>query len=115
MAALEHFAQTVPEDDPVFWICSFAVRTHQTSLLAPIDAVHVLQNNQHSVELGSSLEDSPFEKVCSCACVCAPGLIRLNSGSRSPQLQRRGDDTGSPGRHADTRLVLGQCSELLFG
>jgi hypothetical protein len=23
--SLEHFAVTVPEEDPVFWICSFAV------------------------------------------------------------------------------------------
>ena len=42
LAALEHFAATIPEADPVFWICSFA-------------------NNQHSVDLGSDLADSPFE------------------------------------------------------
>ena len=27
VAALEEFAKTVPEPDPVFWICTFAVKS----------------------------------------------------------------------------------------
>merc|ERR1740117_1062818 len=40
--ALEHFAKTIDESDPAFWICSFA-------------------NNQWSLELGDDLSGSPFE------------------------------------------------------
>jgi len=40
--ALEAFADTVPEEDPAFWICTFA-------------------NNQWSLELGDDLSGCPFE------------------------------------------------------
>jgi len=41
MQSLRHFALKMSRSDPAFWICSFA-------------------NNQHSVNLGTSLEASPF-------------------------------------------------------
>jgi len=41
MQSLRHFAFKMSRSDPAFWICSFA-------------------NNQHSVNLGTSLEASPF-------------------------------------------------------
>ena len=56
LAALEHFAATIPEADPVFWICSFAVRSVCKCVLTCS-----FQNNQHSVDLGADLADSPFE------------------------------------------------------
>eukprot|EP00931_Biecheleriopsis_adriatica_P022249 TRINITY_DN14351_c0_g3_i1.p1 TRINITY_DN14351_c0_g3~~TRINITY_DN14351_c0_g3_i1.p1 ORF type:complete len:1332 (+),score=258.53 TRINITY_DN14351_c0_g3_i1:260-3997(+) len=54
IAALKNFARAVGEEDPSFWICSFA-------------------NSQHRVDLGPSLAQSPFNLAlssASCKGVC---------------------------------------------
>ena len=66
VAALEEFAKAVPEADPVFWICSFAVWKALSRSWCSHAALLCVQINQHTVDLGSSLKKMLFEQVCSC-------------------------------------------------